>query len=276
MNSRHINWMTATGIGILTIFLIMSVFAPILSPYDPSQLGIPFQKPTAAHFLGTNDLGQDILSELIYASRVSLLIGLLSAVLITIIGASLGIIAGYIGGKTDAIIMWITNVALLIPSLPLTIILVAYLRGGLINIVIAICITSWATTARIVRSRVMQIRRMPYVEMEENMGVGKIRIMLTHILPNVTDIVFIRGVMSASNAMLTEAGLSFMGIGVITQKSWGNILHYAFYRNGVLNGYIWWYLPPILCICLCIMGFVLIGYANGASFPLFRKRVIKS
>lgn len=236
--NKNISASRILAIGILGFVITIAVFAPIISPCDPYEMEIPFQPPSKEHWLGTNDIGQDILSELIYGSRISLFIGVFSALVVTV---------------------------MLIPSLALTIILVAYLKAGLFNIIIAICITAWPSTMRMIRSKVKQISKMPFILVEEAMGVSKWRIMLFHILPNIVDIVFIRGVMSISNAMLTEAGLSFMGLGVITQKTWGGILHNAFYRNGVLNGYWWWYLPPMICICFSSLGFLLLGYHSENS-----------
>ncbi len=146
-----------------------------------------------------------------------------------------------------------------IPSLPVTIVLVAYLDASIWNIIIAICITSWTATARIVRSKALELKEMPYVKIEKTLGAGTPRIILRHILPNLSDIVLTRTVLSISNAMLTEASLSFLGLGVLGQKSWGGILYYAYFRNGIINRYYWWYLPPMICISLSVLGFMLVG-----------------
>lgn len=248
------------GLIILSSIFIIAIFSSVIAPYNPYELGTPYAKPSLQHILGTNDIGQDILSELIYGSRVSIIIGIVSALVVTVVGTTLGIISGYYGGIVDKIIYQIINVAMAIPSLPLTIILVAFLSSSIWNIIIAICITSWTGTARIVRSRVMQIKELPFIKIEKTMGAKNSYIMARHILPNIIEIVFIRGVLSVSSAMLTEASLSFLGLGIIGQKSWGSILHYAFFRNGIINGYYWWYIPPIVCISLSVMGFMLLSY----------------
>lgn len=253
------------GLFILLLFIFISIFAPVLSPYSPNKMGTPYMSPSNEHLLGTNDIGQDILSELIYGSRISLLIGIISALVITTVGTIIGIIAGYYGGNIDRILMSITSLAMTIPMLPLTIILVAYLGANIWNIIIAICITAWPSTARIIRSRVMQIRELPYIKIEKTMGVSDIAIMFVHIVPNIIDIIFIRGITSVAGAMLTEASLSFLGLGVIGVKSWGGILHYAFFRNGIINGYYWWYMPPIICISLSVLGFMLLSYYKKES-----------
>ncbi len=274
--SKGLNTKVKLGILILSVVLLTAIFAPLLAPHDPFQLGLPFQKPSAEHPLGTNDIGQDILSELIYGTRVSLIIGLISALVVTVVGTALGILSGYYGGVTDRVIAQIINVAMALPSLPLTIILVAFLNASVWNLIIAICITSWTSTARIVRSRVQQIRELPFIKIEKTMKAGHLYIMIRHILPNIFEIVFVRGVLAVSDAMLTEASLSFLGLGVIGQKSWGGILHYAFFRNGVINGYIWWYMPPILCISLSVLGFMLLGYYGQQNTPKERKKVLEA
>lgn len=260
------------GIVILSAIFLVALLAPVLAPYDPYKLGIPYLKPSAEHLLGTNDIGQDILSELIYGARISLLIGVVSALAVTITGTVLGVLAGYLGGWVDRVITQITNVAMALPSLPLTIILVAFLDASIWNIILAICITAWTSTARIIRSRVKQIRELPYIRIEKTMGAGSVYIMLRHILPNLGDIVFVRAVLSVGSAMLTEASLSFLGLGVIGQKSWGGILHYAFFRNGIINGAYWWYVPPILCISLSVLGFMLLSYRSPGKPHSKRKK----
>lgn len=261
---KQFNIRAAVGGALLGIIFLTAVFAPLLAPHDPYEMGIPYQKPSAEHPLGTNDIGQDILSELIYGSRVSLQIGIVSALVVTAIGTTLGLLSGYLGGWTDRIITQITNIAMALPSLPLTIILAAYLDASVWNIILAICVTAWTSTARIIRSRVRQIKALPFVQIERALGAGKGYIMFRHIVPNLGEIVFTRAVLSVGSAMLTEASLSFLGLGALGQKSWGGILHYAFFRSGLINGAYWWYVPPIVCISLSTLGFMLLGYSDGA------------
>lgn len=260
------------GIIILAFFLIVALLAPVLAPYDPYKMGVPYLKPSPEHLLGTNDIGQDILSELIYGTRISLLIGVVSALVVTVVGTALGVLSGYLGGGTDRVISQLINVAMALPSLPLTIILVAFLDASIWNIILAICITAWTSTARIIRARVKQLRELPYVRIERTMGASPVYIMLRHILPNLGDIVFVRAVLSVGNAMLTEASLSFLGLGVIEHKSWGDTLHYAFFRNGIINGAYWWYVPPILCISLSVLGFMLLSYRSPSAERIKKRK----
>lgn len=247
------------GAGILIVFLFAAIFAPLLAPYDPYELGKPYLKPCAEHLLGTNDVGQDILSELIYGTRVSLMIGVCSSFVITIVGCGVGLSCAYFGGRCDRILMKITSVAMAVPSLPVAIILAAYLDAGIWNLIIAICITAWPSTARIVRAKAQELNELPYIKIEKTLGVSGPKIILKHMLPNLSDIVLTRSVLSISGAMLTEASLSFLGLGVIGQKSWGGILYYAYFRNGIINNYYWWYLPPMICISLSVLGFMMIA-----------------
>ena len=155
--------------------------------------------------------------------------------------------------------MKLTSVAMAIPSLPVAIVLAAYLDASIWNLVIAICITAWPSTARIVRAKALELMELPYIKIEKTMGVGGLRIIWKHMLPNLSDIVLTRSVLAISGAMLTEASLSFLGLGVLGQKSWGGILYYAYFRNGIINNYYWGYLPPMICISLSVLGFMLVA-----------------
>ena len=262
----------AAGILIILFFACMAIFAPLLTPYDPEALlGPAYLKPSAEHILGTNDVGQDIFAELVYGARVSLKIGLVAAAAVTFIGSTVGMVSGYYKGVVDKLFTILTNVAMTIPGLPLTILLVAFLETGMTGMIVAICITSWAGTARVTRARVLQIRELPFIQTERMLGVPSIKILYKHILPNISDIILTRAAMSVGSAMMTETSLSFLGLGSFNAKSWGNILHYAFYRNGVLNNQWWWYLPPIVCISACMLGFVMISYYGKSRAQLFQQ-----
>ena len=223
MRKKH-NPAAIAGWCIILAFCLIAIFADFIAPYDPSELGTAYLKPSAEHLLGTNDLGQDIFSEMVYGTRVSLLLGVFSALLVSLIGTALALIAGYFGGTADKTICAVIDVAMAVPSLPLTMLLIAYLK------------------------------------IEKAMGVSAPVIMVRHILPNLKDILLTRMALSVSGAMTTESGLSFLGLGTYGQKSWGNILHFAFFRNSILRKQIWWYLPPIICISVAVMGFMLVGY----------------
>ncbi|MCI8505256.1 MAG: ABC transporter permease [Lachnospiraceae bacterium] len=249
-----------TGICIIAFFLAVAVLAPLIAPYDPNEMIRGYLPPSKEHILGTNDVGQDIFSEMIYGTRVSLYIGIFAACIVTGIGTVLALISGYFGGVADKVITAVTNVAMAVPGLPLTVLMVAYLEPGKWSLIISISVTAWTGTMRILRSRVQQLSQMPFIKSERALGVSPAVILYRHILPNVKDIILTRGALTVSSAMMTEAGLSFLGLGSVTEKSWGGVLHYAFFRNSILKNQVWWYLPPILCICVAVLGFMLAGY----------------
>lgn len=253
------------GCVILLFFVTVAIFAPQLMPYKMTELFSPYRKPSAQHLLGTNDIGQDLLSELILGARVTLTTGIISALFIMLIGTAVGVTAGYLGGFADRMLNALTSVFMAIPSLPFTIVLVTFLEPSMWNIVAALCLTGWTSTARVVRAKVKELKEQPFIKIEETLGQSKLYIMLFHILPNISELVLMRSTLAVSSAMLTEASISFMGLGVYNQKSWGGILYYAFQRNGVVANFYWWYVPPILCISLCIFSFILIGYYGIGS-----------
>ena len=260
MRKSHKNRAVIAGWVIIGFFCIVAVCADWIAPYDPSEMGTAYLKPSAEHLLGTNDLGQDIFSEMVYGTRVSLFLGVFSALLISLVGTTLAMVSGFYGGTADRVICAVIDIAMAVPSLPLTLLLIAYLKSGMFSLILAISITAWTGTARILRSRVRQICEQPYIKIEKTMGVSTPVIMIRHILPNLKDILLTRMALSVSSAMTTESGLSFLGLGTYGQKSWGNILHYAFFRNSILRNQVWWYLPPIICISIAVMGFMLVGY----------------
>ncbi len=251
------------GPSLLLFFLLIALFAPLIAPCNPRASGTPYLPPSRVHILGTNGIGQDIFSELVYGARISLFVGFVAAILATALGVFVGLVSGYFRGITDDILMRVVDIFLLVPGLPLIIVLSAYLGPGIQNIIIAIALLGWASTARVVRSRVLQVREMAFVRCARSLGAGASYLIFRHILPNTLNVILAKASLAVAGAMLTEAGVSFLGLGDPTQKSWGMMLHDAFSHGGVVNGYFWWYLPPIFCISLAVLGFTLSGYACG-------------
>ncbi len=247
------------GFIVLSLFLSLAIFAPLLAPYDPRETGSPYLPPSPEHRLGTNDIGQDILSELIYASRVSLAIGFLAGLISIFVGTTLGLLAGYYRGWIEELVMATSDVVLLVPGLPLMIILAAYLSPSMWNIVLVVGLLWWCSTARVVHSRVLQLREMPFVEAARSLGAGDDHIILHHILINCIEIIQAKFALAVASAMLTEASLSFLGLGDPLNISWGEMIHFAFSRGGFANDMWWWYLPPGLMICASVLGFVMIS-----------------
>ena len=204
MGKKKVSPSTIIGVTILLILLFIAIFADKLMPYKINTLFAPYSKPTVEHWLGTNDIGQDILSELILGARVTLVTGTVAAFFIVLIGTVIGVVAGYMGGIFDKALSAVTSVFMAIPSLPFTIVLVTFLEPGIWNIVIALCLTSWTSTARVVRSKVAELKEQPFIKIEETLGQSKPYIMLHHILPNISELVLMRSTLAVSSAMLTD------------------------------------------------------------------------
>lgn len=258
------------GLVLVGIFVGASLFAPYLAPYDvASRAGEPFAGPSWAHWLGTNDIGVDILSELMFAGRVSMLVGFLAAGAIIIVGTTVGLVSGYFGGAIDEVLMRVTDIVLMLPRLPLMIVMAAYLGPGIWTIVIVYSSVGWASVARQIRSQVLTIRESTFIEASRGLGTGHAQIIRSHVLPNVLGIVVANGVMELMFAVLAEAGLSFLGLGDPVHKSWGVMLYFAQIQGAFLRGAWWWILPPGLCIASLSCAIAFIGTAlNDARAPL--------
>ncbi|MBG9541258.1 ABC transporter permease [Cytobacillus firmus] len=251
------------GLILLVIFLLIALLAPILAPFDPTdRVGAPFTKPNGQFLLGTNDVGQDILSELLYGTRISLLIGVIAAFISILLGCLVGIVSGYYGGKVDAFLMRLVDLVLVIPFLPLMILLAAFIGPSFWNIVLVISLISWASPARVIRSQVLTLKTKGYVEAAKSIGTNIKVILARHILPGVIPIALSQFVLAASHSILIEASLSFLGLGDPFTKSWGTILYYAQARGAFLtDAWIWWVLPPGLLITTLVIGFAFTGYS---------------
>lgn len=264
------------GTCLLLFFAYVAIFAPMIAPYDPfARVDAPYLAPSAQHLLGTNDIGQDIFSELIYGTRISLFMGVVSALVAIGIGAVIGICAGYFGGRVDAVLMRIVDIALTIPMLPLQIVLAAFLGSSYWNIILVIGLLSWAAPARVIRSQVLTVKNRGYIQAVRCLGGSASYVMVRHILPQTVSIIISQFILLSSRAILMETSLSFLGLGDVTQKSWGIILYYAQARSAFLtNRWIWWILPPGLLITLLVVAFTYVGNALEDVFnPRLRKEV---
>ena len=250
--------------GVMVASLIfMAVAAPWLSPYDPAErVGRPFQAPSAEHWLGTNDVGQDLLSELIYGSRVSLTVGIVAAVVALILGTTVGVLAGYYPKRLGRILMQGVDVLLILPFLPLLIVLAADLGRSLLNTIVVIGVLIWAGPSRVIRSQVLSLRSREYVLAARTMGAPDRWAIVRHVLPRTGLLATGAFVRAVSTAILLEAALSFLGLGDPLQKSWGSILFWAQARGAFLTpAWKWWVLPPGLMIMIASLGFALIAFA---------------
>jgi peptide/nickel transport system permease protein len=247
------------GAVIIFIFVAASIFAPFLAPYQPEESFNIFTRPSSDHFLGTNDVGKDILSELIYAGRVSLTVGLLGGLLSSGIGTLIGILAGYYRNVFAEFLGGLIDVFLLIPRIPLLIVLGAYLGTSIWNIILIIGFLTWGSVARVIWARAAQIKEMHYIEGAQAIGCSDRRIIFIHIIPNLWEIFKSKFVLSVAGAMLAEASLSFLGLGDPRFLSWGIMLHYSFHRGGFAMGLWNWFIPPGICIALSVYALFLLG-----------------
>jgi len=249
------------GAGIFLVFIILALSADFISPHNPRDRFEPYSSPDKTHILGTNDLGNDILSELIHSTRVSLLVGFGAALISTLIGIIIGLISGYFKGVMDEILMGLTDIFLLIPRIPLIIILAAFLKPSAWITAIVIGLLWWTSTARIVRSKTIQVREMNFIQSSKCLGFSNTHIIFTDILPNIFYVVLPKFLLTIASAMITEASLSFLGLGDSSMKSWGMMIHFAFQKGGFINGMWWWFIPPGLCITLTVFSAVLLGFS---------------
>jgi len=231
---------------------------------------------TSFGLLGTDQFGRDVFTQLVYGAQVSLLVGLIAACLSTLVGLSIGLIAGYIGKFVDQILMRFTDMLLVIPDVPLFIILMAIFRGmgiaNLWNLILLITVLGWTGFARVVRSQVLSLKERPFIEAAKAVGAGRIHIILRHILPNVMSLVFVSLAMAVPNAISLEAWLSFLGLYDPNVMSWGRML-YDVESDPVGIKMWWWVIPPGICIAAISLSFILLGYAlDEVLNPKLRER----
>ncbi|MER2105419.1 MAG: dipeptide/oligopeptide/nickel ABC transporter permease/ATP-binding protein [Solibacillus sp.] len=251
-----------TGISMFAIVLLFAIFGPLFIPYDAyKQVGPSFQAPSTLHWLGTNDMGQDILSELAVGARTSLFIGIMTAIFATFIGGVIGVLSGYIGGRFETITMRVIDVVLTLPFLPLMIVVAVYIGPGIFTQIFVITLVLWAGKARQIRAQTLSIKSAGPVLAAKTMGASDFYIFRKHILPGVFPLFIPQFVGSVNAAILMESSLSFLGMGDPTMKSWGSILYYANSRSGFLtDAWVWWIIPPGVCIVLVVLAFSFIGY----------------
>jgi peptide/nickel transport system ATP-binding protein len=252
-----------TGLALLATLVTVAAAAPLLAPYSPSaRAGRPFASPSGAHWLGTNDAGHDLLSELIFGARVSLGVGLLAALAATIAGTGVGLVAGYCGRVVDAVLMRVVDVALALPLLPLALVLGVFLGPGLPTQVVVITAVIWAGAARELRAQVLVVRDLDHVAAARAMGAGPAYALRRHVLPAVGPLIVPQFVLAAKTAIVLEASLAFLGLGDPATKSWGTTLYFAHARSAFLtDAWLWWVIPPGVAIALTVGAFALIGFA---------------
>jgi peptide/nickel transport system permease protein len=248
----------------LVSMILIAVFAPWIAPYDPYA---PVQAtaedvmapPSSEHLLGTDESGRDVLSLVIYGTRISLLVGFAASVIIVVLGCVIGIAAGYAGGRTDLLLMRFTDAILVIPALPLMLVIIAVAGRSLSNIILVIGLLSWTYMARVVRAQVLSVKERQFIMRARALGISSLGIVVVHVLPQVLPVIFAEATLDVSWAILSEASLSFLGLGDPTLVSWGSMLNRAFMRGAVTRGAWWYLLPPGFALAWVTLGLVTVS-----------------
>jgi len=250
------------GLLIVLFFVLLAVFGPMLTPYSPQASSADLlQPPSAAHWLGTTQTGQDVLAQFVYGARVSLGVGVFAGIISQIVSVLVGVIGGYFRGLSDDLLYILTAVFLVVPGMPLLIVLTGYLPSrGMVSVAIVIAITSWAGSARVLRAQTMSLRRRDFVEAARATGESRTRIIFAEIMPNALPLIASGFLFSVIGAVLAEAGLSFLGLGSLTTTSWGSMLYFAQSSQAFLFGAWWWFVPPGLAIAVIGAGLALINF----------------
>jgi len=257
--------MGRTGLITLGAVLFIILVGPIIFPFQSQSFGTSsasiLQAPTASHWMGTTELGQDVLRQFLVGGRISLYVGVMATLIAIVLGAGLGLVSGYYAGWRDTVLMRVTDFFLVLPTLPLIIVLAALFGQSILITSLVIGLTSWPQTARIIRSQVLSLRERPLVLRVRSLGASDLRIMGKHILPNVAPLIFANLVLVLSGSILAQAALAFLGLGDPVQVSWGTMLHNAF-NSGAMSEGAWWYvLTPGVGIVVMVLAFSLVGHS---------------
>lgn len=253
------NPLACSGFVIISIIFMLAMLAPWIAPYDPNEINVKaiLLEPSIAHWMGTDGLGRDVLSRMLFGGRVSLLVGLVAVGISTAIGIVLGALAGFYRGWVDMVIMRLVDVMLSIPSFFLILAVIAFLTPSIINIMIVIGLTSWMGVTRLVRAEFLSLCDREYVLASRTLGAKDFRLIFRHLLPNSLTPIIVSAVLGVAGAVLLESGLSFLGLGVqAPQASWGNILT----DGKEYIQFAWWLsLFPGLAILMTVLGYNLLG-----------------
>jgi peptide/nickel transport system permease protein len=254
--------LAAVGFGLLFLFVLCALFAPWLAPQDPAKLDLPgrLMGPSAAHWFGTDELGRDILSRTLFGARISLIVAVSVVGLSLAVGLVAGGLAGFYGGWTDTVVnVYVTNAFMALPGILLAIAFVAFMGPGLGNVILALAISGWVGYARLVRAQVMAVKEKEFVEAARALGASDLRVMGRHILPNILQPLIVQAAVGMAGAVLAEATLSFLGLGVPPPAaSWGSMLNDA--RSHLFDSPHLVFFPA-MAVMLCVLSFNFIGDA---------------
>ncbi|MDP9867968.1 MULTISPECIES: ABC transporter permease [Streptosporangium] len=253
------------GLGLLVAFGALALAAPLFIGDDQLNVikvdGPQLSPPVAGYPLGTDQAGRSVLLLVIWGARESLSIGIIATALTVVLGSAVGLLAGHYQGRVGQALMHVTDWFIALPSLPLAISLSAVLGQGAASITIAIAVTSWTATARLVRAQTLAVEARPFIERAKVLGAGNTQIMIRHVLPNVTPLILVSSTLTVASAILSEATLTFLGLGDPTSVTWGSMLQAAFAGGAVTAGAWWYLLPPGIAILIVVLGFTLVGRA---------------
>ncbi len=253
------NPLALVGFVIILGILVVAILAPLIAPYDPNAIDVKaiLLEPSALHYMGTDGLGRDVFSRMLYGARISLLVGIVAVGIATAIGVVLGALAGYYRGWVDVVIMRTVDVMLSIPTFFLILAVIAFLTPSIWNIMIVIGLTSWMGVTRLVRAEFLSLREREFVMASQTLGAKDRRLIFKHLLPNSLTPIIVSSVLGVASAVLIESGLSFLGLGVqAPQASWGNILT----DGKEYIQFAWWLsLFPGLAILITVLGYNLLG-----------------
>ncbi len=253
------NKLSAVSLLVILLMILFTVLAPVLTPYGEKDMDLlsRLQPPSATHLLGTDEAGRDVLTRLLYGSRVSLMVGILPTLLSMILGALLGILAGYYGGFLDSLIMRLADIVLAFPGMLLAMVIMYTLGGGLFNVFLTLTLMNWGSVARIARAETLKLKKSEYVEAARSIGVSKRKIILRHILPNCLPTLIVLFTLNVPSAILTESSLSFLGLGVQPPSaSWGLMVNTG--RQFLYNAP-WLSFVPSGAIMLAVLSFNFLG-----------------
>ena len=250
------------GLAIVGFFALLAIVGPYLVANPNAFSRAEWKPPSAAHWLGTTQLGQDVFAQVVVSARDTLAIGAGAGLIATAISVVIGIGGGYLGGVADEALSLLSNVVLVIPGLPLIIVVTADVHAtGILPLILIIAFVSWAASARVLRAQTLSVRNREYVLASRASGERAWRIVLVEIVPNELPIIVSQFIFSMIFAILTEAGLAFLGLGNPSQLTWGNMLYFAQNDQAISSGAWWWFIPPGLCIALLGMGLALINFS---------------
>ncbi len=260
------NRQALVGLGIVALFVGIAIFGPLFIDGDAkTKVGDVFERPSRDHLLGTDGGGADMIALLVSGARVSLLVGFAAAAVSAVIGGAVGLVSGFFGGKVDIVLMRITDYFLVIPDIPLMIVVAALFGRSLTNIILIIGVIYWTSTARLLRAQTKSVRERVYVKRARALGAGNTRLMIRHVLPQVTPLLIANTVLLIAYAIFAETFITFLGLGDPSVISWGRLIENAFSDDAILNNAWWAIVPPGLAVTIVVLACTMTGQAMEDS-----------